>query len=237
MDKIIISYFIFIVNICLSQTIYASNKSNCENIFTDYYVNRTWGGVSLSGTGSDLVQTATIREAIPIILRQYHCDTMVDAPCGDFYWMQKVELPVKQYTGVDVVKELIDLNQSHFGCDQLQFMHLDLTEDVIPKADLVLCRDCLVHLSYADITRVISGFKRSGSQYLLTTSFINRNSNYDIQTGRWHPLNLLQAPFNFPPPLAVIVEHCTEDGGIWPDKSLSLWRIDDLPDLTLLRSE
>jgi hypothetical protein len=45
-------------------------------------------------------------------------------------------------------------------------------------------------------------------------------------------LNLQLPPFNFPAPLRLIEENCTEDGGKYADKSLGLWRLSDLPDLT-----
>ena len=224
--------FFFMVNACLSQAVFALHETTYENIFIDFYANRSWGeSASLSGDGSDLTQTATIREEIPILLRRYNCDTMVDAPCGDFFWMRMVDLPVSKYTGVELVQEVIDFIQSKFSNEKYQFMQLDLTKGVIPKADMVLCRDCLVHLSYADIARAIRGFKASGSKYLLTTSFINRDYNYEIKTGEWHPLNLIKPPFNFPIPIAIIVENCTEDRGRYRDKTLCLWRIADLPDL------
>ncbi|WP_068469287.1 class I SAM-dependent methyltransferase [Candidatus Protochlamydia phocaeensis] len=215
----------------LSQGCYSQQENDCEKVFTDYWLNNTWGGISLSGAGSDLVQTATIREALPVLLQEYQCQTMADAPCGDFYWMRHVDLPLRQYIGVDVVKAMIDYNQSQFGNEFYSFIQLDLTRQSIPKVDLVLCRDCLVHLSYADIARAIKHFKQSGTTYLLTTSFTALPFNYDIPTGSWRPLNFMLAPFNFPQPLAIINENCTEGNGIFSDKSLVLWRLADLPDL------
>lgn len=39
-----------------------------------------------------------------------------------------------------------------------------------------------------------------------------------------------RAPFNWPAPRALINERCDEDDGGWRDKSLGLWRLDELPD-------
>jgi hypothetical protein len=36
-------------------------------------------------------------------------------------------------------------------------------------------------------------------------------------------------PFNFPQPIEVITEGCTENDGRYADKSLMLWNISDLP--------
>jgi hypothetical protein len=96
--------------------------------------------------------------------------------------------------------------------------------------DLVLCRDCLVHLSFANIHHAIANLKRSGTCWLLTTTFPDASANRDIDDGDWRVLNLQYAPFLFPAPLAVINEGCTEAGGDYADKSLALWRVGDLPD-------
>lgn len=209
-----------------------AESSHCETIFTKYYADQVWGVGS--GTGSDLEQTKIIRDAIPLILNQYDCRVMVDAPCGDFFWMTKVQLPLDQYIGVDVVKPVIEQNQIRYGNHVRQFFQLDLINQVIPKADIVLCRDCLVHLSYKDIAKVIKLFKQSGTKYLLTTHFPDHPINRNIATGSWRTLNFTQSPFYFPIPLEMINEGCSECNGVYNDKSLALWKIEDLPDLSYL---
>ncbi len=205
--------------------------TDCEPIFYEIWRNHTWQGESFSGTGSDLPPTARIREEIPKLLQKYGCRTMVDAPCGDFHWMRFVDLPVDQYIGADVVLQIVQLNQIFFTDEQRSFLHLDITRDPVPKADLILCRDCLVHLSFDDIARAIHLFKLSGSKYLLTTSFCidHETQNDPIGTGGWRPLNLQLPPFNFPEPVEILNEGYPVEG--WMDKSLFLWRLEDLPDL------
>ena len=102
----------------------------------------------------------------------------------------------------------------------------DVLTESLPKADVVLCRDCLVHFSARNVRRAVANIIRSGSTYLLTTTFPRRHSNRTIVTGDWRPLNLCAAPFNFPQPLQVISEEHPEP---YADKSLGLWRISDLP--------
>jgi hypothetical protein len=95
-------------------------------------------------------------------------------------------------------------------------------------ADLIQCRDCLPHLAYEDIFRVMRNFRRSGATYLLTTTFEHHPENTDIATGDWRPLNLERAPFHFPGPLRIVNEKCKEGGGKYADKSLALWKIEAL---------
>ena len=97
------------------------------------------------------------------------------------------------------------------------------------EADLLLCRDCLVHLSFADIARAIANIRAATVTYLLTTTFPAQRANEDIRTGDWRPLNLEAAPFGWPAPLEYLVEKCTEGNGLFADKSLGLWRVDSLP--------
>src|SRR5262249_226159 len=104
----------------------------------------------------------------------------------------------------------------------------DVTSDKLPGADIILSRDLLVHLSFRDIAAALENFKQSMSEYLLTTTFPRTTRNIDILSGDWRPINLQLPPFNFPEPLRLINENCTEHGGRYADKSLGLWKLDDL---------
>lgn len=193
-----------------------------ENIFG--------GGVSRSGEGSDLVQTEIIRREIPLLLKRLGARSLLDAPCGDWHWMQKTTLGIDKYIGVDLVEEMIALNNKQFGNDNVSFISLDLTRDALPDVDVILSRDCLVHLSSEDALRVIENFKRSGARYLLTTTFTDRSKNVEL-AGRnafWRPLNMQLAPFDFPEPMALINEGCTEERGKYRDKCLGLWKLADI---------
>jgi hypothetical protein len=183
---------------------------------------------SVSGPGSSLAQTTEMRQRLPQLLQSIGAQSLLDAPCGDFNWMRQVALGVKEYTGVDVLKELVETNQKQYGGNGRRFLQLDLSSDVLPRADVILCRDCLVHFSFHDIMRTLANFRRGGSSYLLMTTFPHRTANADIQTGGWRPLNFELGPFRLPPPLRLINEKCTEDNGRYADKSLGLWKLDDL---------
>jgi len=107
-----------------------------------------------------------------------------------------------------------------------------LIEDHLPSADLILCRDCLVHLSYDDIRNALKNICSSNIRYLLTTTFPNRE-NRDIETGQWRPLNLEAHPFFLPKPIAVINENCSESKGAYSDKSLALWDLSETRNMWL----
>ena len=197
-------------------------------IFRAIYVDNLWGSEdSRSGTGSDLQQTAMIRETLPTLLRELGAKSMLDVPCGDFHWMRTLDLGI-DYIGADVVADLIAENAAQYANDRRRFQVIDIANDALPRVDLVFCRDLLVHFSFADALSAIANLKRSGSTWLLTTTFTNRADNVDIETGQWRAINLQLPPYNFPPPQRMINENCTEFGTDWADKSLGLWWLVDL---------
>ena len=208
----------------------ANDQVPISDVFNRVYATNYWGNAeSRSGNGSDLKQTQIIRDEIPKLIRELGIRIMLDIPCGDFFWMQECDLGVESFIGADIVPSLIrELNARHRNAHR-RFEVLDLTEDALPKVDLVLCRDMLVHLSSSDIRRAVVNLKRSGSSYLLATTFTDRDHNLDIATsGDWRPLNLQIAPISFPKPLRLINEGCTEYHNQFMDKSLGLWRLADL---------
>lgn len=200
-----------------------------EDIFTETFRKRYWRSrESVSGRGAELGQTQRLRTELPLLLHRFGIRSLLDLPCGDFNWMQHVDLKGIKYIGGDIVAALTAQNRERYGNEERTFLHLDLLNDPLPAADCVLIRDCLVHFSIEHIRQAIDNLKRSEITYLLTTSFPNTAVNEDIPTGHWRTLNLREAPFFFPAPLAVLNEGCTEENGAFADKSLCLWKIDSL---------
>jgi SAM-dependent methyltransferase len=196
-------------------------------VFTDIYKRNHWkGNKSRSGSGSDSDQTAEVKLILTQVLKDFDVTTLLDIPCGDLYWMKDIEMANISYCGADIVKELIEYNIAVNRKINRRFLHADINTSQLPNVDLIFCRDCLVHFSNKDIETARENIKRSGSKYLLTTTF-PAHINSNIVTGNWRPVNLQAKPFSFPPPVKVFNEKCTEDIR-YKDKSLALWRISDL---------
>lgn len=190
-----------------------------------------WGAAaSVSGLGSEDPATSAVREALPALLQRLCVRSLLDAPCGDAGWIGRLKLDV-DYTGIDIVPSLIEANRRRVagGGSPGRFLVADVTRDALPCADIILCRDCLVHLSFANVDRALAQFRMSGARFLLVTTFPEWDGNQDCEDGDWRALNMEKAPFNWPAPHALINERCEEGGGGWRDKSLGLWRLDQLP--------
>ena len=205
------------------------NKS-AKDVFTEIYETNYWNSAeSISGEGSEMKQVAVLIQELNQLIKNKQIKTLLDIPCGDFNWMKKVDLSEVEYCGADIVESLVKKNtEENKDSKNLRFEVLDLMRDNLPKSDLIIVRACLVHLSYDDIFKSIENIKKSGSKYLFTTTYPAHKINFDIVTGDWRRLNLLEKPFSFPEPILVINENCTEGNGEFADKSMLLWEISQI---------
>jgi hypothetical protein len=130
-----------------------------------------------------------------------------------------------RYIGGDIVPELVHgLEASHASATR-RFVHLDLTEDPLPAADMLVCRDCLIHLSHADVAKTFRNVAASDFRYVAFTDFPLVPLNPDILTGSVRITNLRIAPFHLPPPLREVVD---EGGWVPSRKVLAVWSIDQI---------
>jgi SAM-dependent methyltransferase len=200
-----------------------------RDTFSRIHAGNLWGEEeSVSGPGASLAETRAVREELPQLLRELGARSLLDAPCGDCHWIERLELGLERYVGVDIVPELIARNQRELARPGVEFARLDLTWDRLPRADLVLCRDCLIHLSYHYIFRALGNFQRSGAAWLLTTTYSGLRRNHDILSGQWRPLDLELPPFGLPPPRRLLHEKDCEVGGLRFRRNLGLWRLAEL---------
>jgi len=176
-------------------------KEIFEKIIKENFWKRTpIDNESPCGPGSSVRYTENIRNCLPTLIEKFNIKRMLDAPCGDFNWMKLVVANLNiEYTGGDIVPSLIKNNNDLYKTDTVKFQVIDITVDKLPDADLMLCRDCLFHLSIESIQCFLNNFVNSNIKYLLTTTHYNDKNfkNTDISTGDFRLLDLFSAPFNF----------------------------------------
>lgn len=187
-----------------------------------------------SGPGSSLEQTAAVRHVLARVFREHDIRTVVDCPCGDWLWMQHVNLTDMQYFGADITRITVEQNDRCFARPNVHFHHLDWTCSVPPAVDLLLVRDVLFHLSEATALVVLYNIHRSGARFLATTTFSKRGQEQGMwKNNRAYPelrderlqagngvigfqrINLFAPPYNFPEPLYVAQEEQDRIVGIW----------------------
>jgi hypothetical protein len=191
-----------------------------------------WGAAeSTSGLGSEMDATATLRAELPRLLAKLGVASLLDAPCGDAGWIGAANLGV-DYVGVDIVPALVEPLLARAGAGDVSgdYRLADITRDPLPACDAILCRDCMVHLSFANVGRAVTNFRRSGAVWLIATTFPDWQTNRDCDDGDWRALNFERAPFCWGTPVELLNENCTEAGGGWRDKSLGVWRLAEIAD-------
>jgi len=216
-------------------------KSTLQKAFEEAADKNYWSDTdSLSGPGSNMEQTMIIRKAIPELMKKYGVKSMLDAPCGDLFWMKNILPELAQnnilYHGADIVSTIIEKHQITYKNYNVVFHSIDLIKGPVPKVDLIFTRDCFIHLSYRNIYSILRNYQLSGTRYLLTNTYTKpyrKNVNVEGFYLWGRMLNMEKFPFYFPKPIEIIVEGCTENEGVNADKSLGLWEINKLPLFTL----
>lgn len=154
-------------------------KKNVKEIFTDVYRNNEWGGQPgefYSGDGTHDPSSMEYIRKVAAFIGQRQIKTMLDIGCGDFNIMSKILEQVDvNYTGGDVVEELIRHHQSVYGNERRKFIVLNAIDDGLPDAELVIIRQVLQHLSNAQIVKILG--KLSKFRYVLITEHVLLTEN------------------------------------------------------------
>jgi hypothetical protein len=193
------------------------------NTFINIHSKNWWGSKeSVSGYGSQLSRTVTIRRELSAWIKATGIRSIFDAPCGDYNWMNEViRASDVKYIGADIVKEIVRINNSKFAISgKVSFVVLDILRDPLPQTDAWVCRDVLFHFPNDAITTVLDRFRQSKIRFLLTSHFNDTSIHPDIRFGGYRPVNLCQPPFNWPPPSRLIFDG---DDGAGADRYLGIW--------------
>jgi hypothetical protein len=123
-----------------------------------------------SGNGSLLRNTENLIASLNRFIKEKHIKSIIDAPCGDFNYMKEVELSQVEYTGYDVSSNAIELCKK-YEKDNIRFEVKDITKDKLPYADLIICKDLFIHLSYEHIKLILQNVIDSGCKYFATSRY------------------------------------------------------------------
>ena len=200
-----------------------------KQIFTKIYKTNRWASIeSFSGPGSEIKATQELINYINLVIYKYEITKIVDAPCGDFNWMQKINFhQIDKYIGIDIVTDIIKTNNRNFASDVCSFIVADLTRMNIPHADLIISKDFMLHVSHIDNYNFIKRILKSGSTYFLASNYPETTLNENTDNGHWRPLNLCASPYNFPKPLESMNIY-TDAVKQYPGNHMCLWRISDI---------
>jgi len=198
-----------------------------EKTFEKIKEENAWGSVeTVSGIGSELRNTVTLREELKFVFSKYKIKSILDIPCGDFNWMNEVDLKDVEYTGADILDSLIESNKEKYP--DYKFINSNIISDDLPSVDLILVRDMLGHLTNENVHATLDNIKKSGSKYLLTTTLTGWDFNSaPTEDGGWRPINLLIKPFSLRP-IYLLNEDCVEGYPDYNDKCMVLFDLEKI---------
>lgn len=193
-------------------------------------------GFGPSGAGSSAAFTEPLRKLLRQLFRDQSMNikSFFDAPCGDWVWMQHVDLSNIVYMGGDITATTIKENTRCFSKHNVNFVQFDLTCNKIPEVDLMLTRDVLFHLKPEISMQVLENISKSSVRYFLSTTFMNSNAENPFtlrsygETQRqnstigYRDINLFDAPYCLPKPLLKIQEAILVDG---KPRYVALWKL------------
>jgi len=199
-----------------------------KDIFTEIYNSNLWENPeTVSGDGSTVANTITTNEKIVEWTSKFGSN-VVDIPCGDFNFMRLIAPNFKKYIGIDIVDELMENNKSKYNFSNCEFLsgnvvNFDYASLNMAQPDIIIIKDCFIHLSNKNIFDALKNLTRSNIKYLVANNYVgSKNENGDVDGGS-RPINLSYPPFSLPASIDTIF--CDKD---WKNKQLSIWRISDI---------
>ncbi len=180
-----------------------------KKVMEQVYELNLWGNnssVFYSGFGShDSEIVNPYLEGVKYFLNSFKKPISVcDLGCGDFNVSKELVKYSKKFIAVDIVSELIEHNKKKFVAENLEFKCLNIAVDDLPKADCVILRQVLQHLSNNEVISIVS--KLVNFKYVILTEHLpegsftpNKNiiSGQGIRIKKESGLDLLKPPFNF----------------------------------------
>jgi SAM-dependent methyltransferase len=193
----------------LPRTHRTYNALSVAETFRNIYRTKAWGDNGepfCSGTGSRGPISEQYCAFVIKFIRDHQVQSVVDLGCGDFsVGRQIVEGSGVNYTGIDVVPELIEHHKSTVQDPRVSFKCADITKDPLPGADLCLVRQVLQHLSNGEIIKVLANL-RNFSQVLISEDVpvqpksFNRDKPHgpDVRTYYGSGVYIERPPFSRP---------------------------------------
>lgn len=176
-----------------------------EECFTDIYKYDIWNmgqSESKSGLGSTLDFTENIRSTLINFIDNNSIRTMLDTSCGDWNWMRLIKDKLCNYTGIDIVKDIVTTNNTSYANDHIQFIHDDFLHFIKNQPnnsyDLILCRHTLEHLPTEYNLEFINECKRV-CKFLFVTTYNRDISNRNLEpntSSPYRPINLKKVPYS-----------------------------------------
>jgi len=159
------------------------------SVFSSIYRNNLW--ITGSGTGSLTWNNRPFITYLDDFIKENNITSILEIGCGDFRLWSEIQYD-GEYTGTDVVSEVIQKNQTMYANSKRKFIEHDvLMEPIGGQYDLILVKDLQIHLSNEDRNRLLYNLQKTERKYLLCVEDWHYYfRDYDITTGFYRPVDL-----------------------------------------------
>lgn len=177
-------------------------------VMAQIYEQHLWGRKDFdfySGIGSH--DSFTVNSYVKVVTDFFKSKNnalaVCDLGCGDFNIGHQLVPHTSEYFAIDIVNALIERNKTLFKAEHLEFCCLDISKEELPKADCVILRQVLQHLSNAEIKRIID--KLSNYKYIILTEHLpskdfepnkDKIASQGIRIKQNSGVDVLAEPFN-----------------------------------------
>lgn len=169
--------------------------SDTSRTFEQIYANDKW--TNGSGPGSFPQLNLVLLDFIAQFIAANNICRLVDVGCGDFQLWRNFNFSRCSYTGFDVVRSVIERNRHRFGSENIQFHEMPQNVSELPKADLYIIKDVLIHLSTTEARQLASSACDRSRFALFVNNTIAGGGVYnsEIATGQFRPVDVSRPPF------------------------------------------
>jgi mannosyltransferase OCH1-like enzyme len=148
---------------------YIESYKNCE-----LYKNNVFDLIHSSTKNDKKLDTEHYKEYINYIVNYIvlnKISSITDLGCGDITIFNEIMIRLEQlkynciYNGVDVVKDIINMNKETFP--QHNFYNKNIINEELPKADLCIVSDVLQYVTNKDVIEIINNIKKHNYKHIL----------------------------------------------------------------------
>lgn len=193
-----------------------------QEVFSSIYKENVWGGEKgtfYSGSGTANPNTTQYIKMLTDFIQTNNIRSVAEIGCGDFSIMRQVLKQVDvQYTGMDVVPDLIAHHQENNANAKTQFIVKDAISEPLPETDLLIIRQVLQHLKNNQIAQILA--KLGQFKYVIITEHLpvteDVEYNLDKVTGPHIRMRMNSGVFIDQPPfslqnVSVLLEYREDD--------------------------
>jgi SAM-dependent methyltransferase len=168
--------------------------------FSKIVASKSWG--EGAGFGSDPENVPHYAPMLQNLLRELNVQSVLEVGCGNWSLCCSIDWSGIDYTGLDVIPELIESNAATYGTPNVRFICGDALTVDLPAADLLIVKDVLQHWTPDEVAMFLPRLRQY--RYCLVTNDVDAPELMPKWETRWRPVDLTKPPYCLPGELRLV---------------------------------